>query len=264
MVKQSCTAVLATLIFSTGAICQNPPAPSIDRVGFPADYKNWTVMYIFDRPDNKSVRTVYANEQGLTIDNLGQYPYGAIIAMETWRSLQDAAGTPILDERGRFQKDPAATPNLFVMRKERGFGVDYGENRNGEWEYVAYRPDGTFQTAPQNSFACAVCHLQAGQSKDWVFRGGLHFNNASGSVPYGTIQHYRFVPDLLSAKADGTITIYNDDVIEHTFADVGDSTWGPIHIKPGSSITITFPNQTGEFNFRCTLHANMRGKVIVE
>jgi plastocyanin len=219
---------------------------------------------VFDRPDNKSVRTIFANEPSFTIDNLGQYQYGSIIVMETWRALQDAAGNPVLDERGRFQKDPAATPTLFVMRKERGFGADYKENRTGEWEYVAYRPDGSHQTPPQNSFSCAMCHLQVGQSKDWVFRGGLHFNKASGAIPYGTIQHYRFVPRVISTPPGSTITIYNDDVVEHTFADVADDRWGPIRIKPGSSITITFPNQTGEFNFRCTLHANMTGKVIVE
>ena len=264
MVKLSCIAILAVLILSTVAISQSPSAPTVDHVGFPSDYKNWKVMYLFDRPDNKSVRTIYANEPGLTIDNLGQYPYGSILVMETWRSLQDAAGIPILDEMGRFQKDPAAAPTIFVMRKEKGFGSDYKQNRNGEWEYVAYHPDGSFQTMPQNSFSCAVCHLQAGQSKDWVFRGGLHFNNASGAVPFGTIQNYRFIPGVISAKAGSTITIYNDDVVEHTLADVADSGWGPVHIKPGSSVTINFPKVAGEFNFRCTIHANMTGKVIVE
>jgi hypothetical protein len=73
------------------------------------------------------------------------------------------------------------------MRKEKGFGVDYGPNRNGEWEYVAYHPDGTYQTMPQNSFSCAICHLQAGQGKDWVFRAALHFDNANGAVPTGII-----------------------------------------------------------------------------
>ena len=45
--------------------------------------------------------------------------------METSRSLQDSAGVPILDKVGRFQKDPAATPTVFVMKKSQGFGVDF-------------------------------------------------------------------------------------------------------------------------------------------
>ena len=63
-----------------------------------------------------------------------------------------------------------------------GFDDD-GQNRNEEWEYVAYHPDGTYQTTPQNSFSCAICHLQATQAKDWVFRYGLHLGPASGAVP---------------------------------------------------------------------------------
>ena len=40
---------------------QNPPAPAVDRVGFPANYQTtMSVLYVFDRPDNKQVRTIYA------------------------------------------------------------------------------------------------------------------------------------------------------------------------------------------------------------
>jgi hypothetical protein len=45
----------------------------------------------------------------------------------------DAQGGPILDANGRFQKDQL-TGNLVVMRKEQGFGVEYGNIRTGEWE----------------------------------------------------------------------------------------------------------------------------------
>src|SRR5947208_2227176 len=139
--------------------------------------------------------------------------------METWASLKDSAGNPILNVRGRFQKDPNATPTLFVMRKEKGFGVDYGPNRNGEWEYVAYRPDGSYQTTPQNSFSCAVCHLQANNPKDYVFRAGLHFFGASGGAPSIVFRDYQFVPNVLHVKMGSTITLYNDDVIAHTIVD---------------------------------------------
>src|SRR5262249_51090320 len=156
--------------------------------------------------------------------------------------------------------DPARTPTIFVMRKEKGFGAEYGPNRNGEWEYVAYRPDGTLSTTPQNSFSCAICHLQATQSKDWVFRYGLRVNRASGAVPDGAIQNYRFVPGVITvSKGPSTVTIYNDDVVAHTLADDVAQSWGPVNIPAGSSVTLTLPpNQAGELNFHCTLHANMR------
>src|SRR5215469_7177379 len=249
-------------------IGQNPPAPMVDRVGFPTNYQTTLkVLYVYDRPDNKSVRTIYANAPVFTVTSATQnnFPYGSIIVMQTWRALQDAQGVPILDASSRFQKDPSATPTVFVMRKEKGFGVDYGPNRNGEWEYVAYHPDGTYQTTPQNSFSCAVCHLQATQSKDWVFRYGLRLGPATGAVPDGVILNYKYTPGVITVSRNSVVTIYNQDVVAHSLADDTPQGWGPITIPAGSSITIQFPrNLTGEFDFHCTLHSNMKGKIVVQ
>src|SRR5712692_8131704 len=92
---------------------QNPPAPAVDRVGFPGDYKNtMNLLYVFDRPDNKTIRTVYANDVAFNVQRGGQgsYPYGSVLVFESWPTvLQDAQGNPILDANGRFQKDPTAT-----------------------------------------------------------------------------------------------------------------------------------------------------------
>lgn len=248
------------------ALTQNPPAPSVDRVGFPTDYANrLNVLYVFDRPDNKQVRTVYANDEAFRVKfgQQGNYPYGSVILMETWRALQDAQGNPILNEAGRYQKDPTASPTLFLMRKERGFGVEYGPNRNGEWEYVAYRPDGTYQTTPQNSASCAICHLQGGAAKDWVMRASLNFTGGSGAVPDAVMKNYKFVPGELRVKANNTVTFYNDDVVEHTITDDAPGGGDTGRMRGGSSFTIKF-TVPGEFNFHCSIHPAMKGKVIVE
>jgi cytochrome P460 len=259
-----CALALAPLAYS-----QNPPAPSVDHVGFPADYtRNMNVLYTYDRPDNKQVRTVYANSPVFSVDanNQDAYPYGSILVMETWRSLQDSAGNPILDDRGRFQKDPAASPTLFVMRKEKGFGADYGPNRNGEWEYVAYHPDGTFQTTPSNSFSCAICHLQADHPKDYVFRVGIHIGGASGAKPTAVFRDYQFLPNTMHARANVSIHIYNDDVIAHTIVDDVPGFVSSM-IKPGGSIELRFGNPPGNqpftWNFHCNVH-NEKGTIIVD
>src|SRR5687767_123759 len=125
--KRLAPAVLATFALALTLVGQNPPAPTVDRVGFPTGYATkMKVLYVFDRPDNRSVRTIYANDPVFTVspENQASYPYGSIIVMETWRALQDSQNVPVLDARGRFQKDPAAGPTLFVMRKEKGFGAD--------------------------------------------------------------------------------------------------------------------------------------------
>jgi plastocyanin len=263
-----------SLIWATAALLagQTPPAPTVDRVGFPTDYANrMRILYVFDRPDNKQVRTIYANDPVFTVTTGTQndYPYGSILVMETWRSLQDSQGNPMLDANGRFQKDPAAAPTLFVMRKERGFGEAYGPNRNGEWEYVAYRPDGSHQTAPQNSFGCAQCHLQATQWRDWVFRAGLAFNGGSGANPTAVMRDYLFVPGTLRVKAGSTITLYNDDVIAHHIADDDPRGFNMDgDIRAGSSVTLRFGAPPGgqpfEWNFHCAIHPQMRGKIIVD
>jgi plastocyanin len=246
---------------------QNPPAPTVDRVGFPANYQSsMNLLYVFDRPDNKQVHTAYANASAFGVKNGAQndYPYGSVIVFENWPALQDAQGVAVLDANGRFTKDPAATPTINVMRKEKGFGVDYGPNRNGEWEYVAYTPAGNYATAPQNSFTCAVCHLQAGQGKDWVFRAALHFNNASGAVPGAVIKNYAFVPGTMHVKAGAMVTLYNDDVVRHTIVDDSPGGFASPLISAGSSIQLQFGDTPFEWDFHCSIHPGMKGKIIVD
>lgn len=77
----------ASLIADTGlmivAYTQNPPAPTVDRVGFPAGYQNWTLLYTFDRPDNKQVRIIYGNVLAASAVRGGEfdYPQGSILVM---------------------------------------------------------------------------------------------------------------------------------------------------------------------------------------
>jgi hypothetical protein len=73
---------------------------------------------------------------------------------------------------GHYRKDKAL--GLHVMGKERGFGEAYRQDRTGEWEYVEYRPDGTYITLPEKSQVCAHCHLKAGRDKDFVYGGRFH------------------------------------------------------------------------------------------
>jgi plastocyanin len=266
--KRLIPAILGTILISMGLIGQTPTGPSIDRVGFPADYtKKMKVLYVYDRPDNKQVRTIYANDPVFEVSTATQndYPYGSILVMETWRSMQDSQGIPILDANGRYQKDPAATPTLFVMRKEKGFGAEYGPVRNGEWEYVAYRPDGTYNTTPQASFSCATCHLQATQWKDWVFRAGLKFSGASGANPAAVMRDYTFVPGTLHIKPNSTVTFYNDDVIAHHIAD--DDTRGfsvAQDIRAGGSVALKFGPVPFTWTFHCAIHPGMRGTIVVD
>jgi len=120
------------------------------------------------------------------------------------------------------------------------------------------------QTMPQNSFSCAICHLQAGQGKDWVFRAALHFDNANGAVPTGIIKDYTFVTGALHVKAGSTITFYNDDVVAHTIADNDPTGFVSSPIPAGSSIQLRFPNVPFEWDYHCSIHPAMKGKIIID
>lgn len=137
------------------------PAPAVDRVGFPTDYaKTFTILH--RRADAKEQVTVYGNAAAASIGSLTALPYpnGSILVMETMRLKPDGTGKPIED----------AVLGLHVMRREAGFGSDYGANRAGEWEFVEYRPDGSYITPPAKSASCSACHLkEAGAGRDFVF-----------------------------------------------------------------------------------------------
>jgi hypothetical protein len=145
------------------------PAPSEDRVGFPTDYQeNFKIMYIYDRLDNRQVRIICGNDTAASVKQGEPFPYGSILVMETWRAKLDADGEVVKDSNGHLIRENLS--GIFVMRKEEGFGEAYQGLRTGEWEYVAYHPDQTHLTAPQNSANCAACHLGSSEDKDWVFR----------------------------------------------------------------------------------------------
>ena len=158
------------------------------------------------------------------------------------------------------------------MRKERGFGTEYGPIRNGEWEYVSYNPDGTFATTPAGSGACALCHLTGSGaaitnnlppingSNDYVFRAGQMFHGGNGAMPGGVMENYLFVPNTIHVKAGAPLTIYNDDEVVHTI-QAGD--FQSSFLGTGASYTLKF-DQPGTVQIRCTLHNRMRGTIIVD
>jgi len=255
---------------------QSLPAPTVDRVGFPSGYRDtYKLFYVFDNYQNRQIRAVYGNPIAASVSpgQVFNFPYGSILLFESYSVQEDAAGEPLLDRNGRFI--PNVFNTIFVMRKERGFGADYRELRNGEWEYVAYRPDGTYATMPSGSGSCALCHLTGGSlslspaSKpigaqwDYVFRPDLYFGGGSGAVPNGVLQHYVFVPSTIHAHAGETITVYNSDQLLHRIvADDGSFDTGVM--VPGSSFTVKAGASGTTISYHCVLHSRVKGQVVVD
>jgi plastocyanin len=240
-------------------------APKEDRVGFPEGYQGWRVLFVLDRPDNKQVRVIYGNAKAEQAVAGKMFQNGSVLVMETYRAKLNDKNLPLLDANGRYQRGDLT--GVFVQRRELGFGVDYGENRNGNarggWEYAAYKPDKTLLRKPEETGACAACHLtQSGPNRDYVFRANLFFTKASGAVPTAIIKNYSFVPNAIAIKAGQSVTWYNDDEAVHTVTspsnglDSGD-------LVEGSSFTQKF-EKAGTFEIQCLHHAAMKTTVIVE
>src|SRR3989441_8802055 len=240
---------LAASIFFVGH-AQSLPAPTVDHVGFPAGYQStFKLLYVFDNYQNRQIRKVYGNDAAASVapGQVFNFPYGSIVLFESYSVKEDSNGEPVLDENGRFISVNLTT--VFVMRKEKGFGEDYKEIRNGEWEYVAYRPDGSVSTPPSATGSCALCHLTGGSLNlssisrnlgaqwDYVFRPELSFSSVSGCLPKGVLQHYVFVPSTIHAQAGETVTVYNyDQLIHRIVADDGSFDTGVMN--PGASFTV--------------------------
>jgi len=149
--------------------------PATGHLSFPQSYREkYQVLCRFDKTEKKQVVTVYGNDAAASVNRISQlpYPYGSVLVMETSNALKDSQGNVVIDEKGHYRQDEAL--GLHVMNKEHGFGEAYREDRTGEWEYVEYRPDGSYITPPEKSVVCARCHLKAGRDRDFVYGGRFH------------------------------------------------------------------------------------------
>ena len=147
-------ALLVSSLVLIAAIVIGAQQPA-DPVGHPAGYKSFATVRSFDRAQDPKHGTVFVNAEAASITDAGKpYPFGSILIME-WR---------------KDNKDGEIV-RLDVMRKERGYGASYGADKNGEWGYALYLPDGKLTTDAAASLACAKCHLKAGTAKDFVYVG---------------------------------------------------------------------------------------------
>lgn len=257
-------AAVCGAVFNGVAHSQTAPAPLVDRVEFPDGYRSsYTPLFTFDRPDARQIRVIYGNAPAASAPEGAPFPNNSILVMETYRPRLDAQNTPLRDADGRYLPD--VLTGIFVMRKYRGYGAEYGANRTGEWEYAAYRADRSYLTPPRDSWTCASCHLQAGQSRDWVFRRNMLAERRShtGAVPDVVLQQYAFLPSTLRVKAGTLVTWLNDDEVDHRLAVVS----GPVIEGPlqphGRNHRLRF-NTPGEFEVACRIHPAMRSRITVD
>lgn len=260
------------------------PAPSVDRVGFPENYEtDFKLLFIFDRPDRRWLRVICGNDVAAQHQPGQAFAYGSVLIMITYNALMDADGQPVLDEDGHYIG--ASLIGMHAQRKEPGFGEAYGADRAGEWEFMGYHLDGSVWTAPENTNNCAACHLnEAGADNDFVFRMNLFHEGELGLIapPAGenevSIYLYSFHDPVLEVNVGTTVTWINNDEATHTVVAAARNEAGAVvraedplfesevllsvSIAAGDSFSFTF-DQPGEYLYRCSIHENMIGTIIV-
>jgi plastocyanin len=85
----------------------------------------------------------------------------------------------------------------------------------------------------------------------------------SGDDPFSiTAQGFRWAPDCVRASGAASITVVNEDAVDHTFTIPGTQVDAPL---PGNE---TFNGESaglepGTYEFLCTIHPTMTGTIIV-
>jgi len=158
-----CTALLAAIVV-TVAVRAGP-----DNVKFPANYAKGVLYTTVDRPDNKQFRELFITRYALDEVKAGRpLPSGTVITMVNYKAKLGADGQPEKDANGRFIKTDEIA-GIAVMEKRTGWGAEYpADMRNGEWEYRAFKADGTVNDMADLK-PCFTCHLQKEPNQDFVF-----------------------------------------------------------------------------------------------
>jgi hypothetical protein len=135
-----------------------------DRIAFPADYAKGVKYDSFDNARTNSFGEAYTSPAAIEAAKKGApLPDGTVITLVSYAVKKDAEGKPEKDANGRFIKTDTIA-GYGVMEKRAGWGAAYPENvRNGDWEYQAFKPDKTVNTAAKLD-ACFNCHKP--QAKD--------------------------------------------------------------------------------------------------
>ena len=142
---------------ASGALIGYSALAGGDKVAFPENFDKDTLYSIVSRYDNKQYRELYATPAAVDAVRKGQpIPSGTVLTLVQYKAQLDAAGAPLKDANGRFQKGDLVA--YTVMEKRDGWGTEYKDDiRNGEWEYQAFKADKTPNTAA-NLTACFNCH----------------------------------------------------------------------------------------------------------
>ena len=252
---------------ASGALIGYSALAGGDKVAFPENFDKGTLYATVDRYDNKQYRELYATPAAVDAVRKGQpIPSGTVLTLVQYKAQLDAAGEPLKDANGRFQKGDLVA--YTVMEKRDGWGTEYKDDiRNGEWEYQAFGPDKKVNDKA-NLTACFTCHKpHAGQ--DFVIslaglKGTPEGAMAKPAPGPGvvSISDFKFGPETVVVGKGQTITWHNTDSSPHQVTITGPKAQRSSIALKGQTTQLTLAD-AGIYDYICGLHPAMKGKIEV-
>ena len=150
---------ISVLVFCAFAMLYSSLAVSEDsRIDFPANYREAYQLYLeLDRTmhPNQTMR-LFANDIAMKgFKKTGVFPNGSILVAEVYKAKKDSDGNVIQSNLNR--RIPAEFALVAVMQKEAGWGDKFpAAFKNGDWDFAAFKPDGSPAKKDLNS--CRGCH----------------------------------------------------------------------------------------------------------
>ncbi len=193
-------------------------------------------------------------------------PSGAVLTLVQWNVHVDDKGNALKGPDGRFIKKDII--GVTVMEKRTGWGAEYPASwRNGEWEYQAFRPDGT-PNPKANLKACFECH-KPHEKMDYVISlaklsGTFPGEQALAKAPKTEVNivSFAFAPAKVSAAVGKPLTFLNSDPSPHQITVTGAPQKTGVLLR-GQSASITF-DKAGTYDYICGLHPTMKGVIEVK
>ncbi len=154
------TLILSFIIGSSSLFAAEVVKPAPNGINLPAGYKDWKVISISHRTDNKTMRTILGNDiavKAARAGNTNPWPNGAILGKMVWK------------QKSEDNWPTAIAPNKFV-HAEFMFKDSVKYKSTGGWGYARWKGMDQKPYGKDKNFAqeCVACHTPV-KANDWVF-----------------------------------------------------------------------------------------------
>lgn len=155
--------------YAAGALCAlavlgahgADPRPTANGIELPKGYKDWRVIAVSDRSDNKTMRAIVGNDIAVAAARAGKtnpWPEGAVIGKIVWKRATDPLWAPATV--------PGELVHVEFMLKDTAKFAATGSWGYARWRGMALEPHG--KDAAGAAQECFACHGTA-KGQDFVF-----------------------------------------------------------------------------------------------